>query len=45
MLTRTLATLAAAFALVLTAVLGVMSAMVSDTNQLEATRQIGRAHV
>lgn len=42
MLTRTLATLAGAFALVLAAVLGVMSAMVSDTNQLEATRQRDR---
>jgi hypothetical protein len=42
MLTRTLATLAGAFALVLAAVLGVMSAMVSDANQLEATRQRDR---
>ncbi len=42
MLTRTLATLAAAFALVLAAVLGVMSAMVSDANQIEASRQRDR---
>lgn len=42
MLTRTLATLACAFALVLAAVLGVMSAMVNDANQLEATRQRDR---
>jgi diguanylate cyclase (GGDEF)-like protein len=42
MLTRTLATLAVAFALVLAAVLGVMSAMMSDANQLEASRQRDR---
>ncbi|WID97467.1 EAL domain-containing protein [Bosea vestrisii] len=39
MLTRTLATLACAFALVLAAVLGVMFAMVSNANQLEMVRQ------
>ena len=41
-LTRTLPMLAAAFALVFAAVLGVMTAMVSDANQIEAIRQRDR---
>lgn len=42
MLTRTLATLACAFALVLAAVLGVMFAMISNANQIETVRQRDR---
>ncbi|WP_186416722.1 EAL domain-containing protein [Bosea sp. CS1GBMeth4] len=42
MLTRTLATLACAFALVLIAILGVMAAMVNNANRLEAVRQRDR---
>lgn len=42
MLTRTLATLACAFAIVLVAILGVMAAMVSNANRLEAVRQRDR---
>ncbi|MGX1785293.1 putative bifunctional diguanylate cyclase/phosphodiesterase [Bosea sp. NPDC055332] len=41
-LTRTLPMLATAFALVLAAILGVMTAMVRDANQIEAERQRDR---